>query len=75
VLLSLSSGLRFHELTPRIPSSLGVQEIRESSLDGVESAGKDDGVLVHRDEVVRDLLHEGEARLALPKRLLVDRHR
>ena len=29
--MPLSSGLRFHELTPRIPSSLGVQEIRESS--------------------------------------------
>jgi hypothetical protein len=31
VLLALSSGLRFHGLTSRILSSLGVQEIRESS--------------------------------------------
>jgi hypothetical protein len=31
VLLPLSCRLRFHELTPRIPSSLGVQEIRGSS--------------------------------------------
>ncbi len=31
MLLSLPVRLRFHELTPRIPSSLGVQEIRGSS--------------------------------------------
>ncbi|HMI85674.1 MAG TPA: hypothetical protein VK550_16365 [Polyangiaceae bacterium] len=31
MLLALSSGLRFHGLTSRILSSLGVQEIRESS--------------------------------------------
>jgi hypothetical protein len=49
VSLSLSNRLRFHETSPRIPSSLGVLEIRESSPLGLPTYALNPEMLIGTD--------------------------